>query len=120
MTYLVLFMVAITLYSIGVIYHITVKKEREVQKLMAGTLVAEHDPAAEVFLVDIQEQISTDPNIPQYLIPPLTNSTNTSKPLISADSSASTTSRSPFAPEPTASPSTPRMSRSPVSPSLRR
>lgn len=70
MTYLVLFLVAITLYSIGVIYHITVKKEREVQKLMAGTLVAEHDPAAEVFLVDIQEQISTDPNIPQYLIPP--------------------------------------------------
>lgn len=70
MSYLVLFVVIITLYSLAVIYHTTVKKEREVQKLMAGNLVAEHDPAAEVFLVEIQEEIRTDPNIPDYLIPP--------------------------------------------------
>ncbi len=70
MSTLVLFVVIITLYSLAVIYHTTVKKEREVQKLMAGNLVAEHDPAAEVFLVEIQEEIRTDPNIPDYLIPP--------------------------------------------------
>lgn len=73
MSYLVLFMVSITIYSIGVIYSTTVKKEREAQKLMAGTLVAEHDPAAEVFLVEIQEQIRSDAQIPRYLIPPFDN-----------------------------------------------
>ena len=70
MSTLVLFVVIITLYSLAVIYRTTVKKEREVQKLMAGNLVAEHDPTAEVFLVEIQEEIRTDPNIPGYLIPP--------------------------------------------------
>lgn len=70
MSYLILFIVAITLYSIHIIYHSTEKKERDVQKTMAVNLVSEHDPAAEVFLVEIQEQINVDPNIPKYLIPP--------------------------------------------------
>jgi len=70
MSYLVLFIAIITLYSIHAIYHMTEKKEREVQKLMAVNLVSEHDPAAEVFLVEIQEQINVDSNIPRYLIPP--------------------------------------------------
>ncbi len=70
MSYLILFISAITIYSIDVIYRSTEKKEREVQKLMAVNLVTEHDPAAELFLVEIQEQINRDPVIPRYLIPP--------------------------------------------------
>ncbi len=70
MSYLILFISVITIYSIDVIYRTTEQKEREVQKLMAVNLVGEHDPAAEVFLVEIQEQINVDPMIPFYLIPP--------------------------------------------------
>ena len=70
MSYLILFMTIITLYSIELFYKTTEKKEREIQKLMAVNLVAEHDPAAELFLVEIQEQINIDPHIPLYLIPP--------------------------------------------------
>jgi len=44
------------------------EKQRGDQKLMAVTLVAERDPAAEVFLTEIQEDINTDPNIPNLLI----------------------------------------------------
>jgi two-component system, NtrC family, nitrogen regulation sensor histidine kinase NtrY len=70
MSYLILGASVMTIYSIDVIYRITEMKEKEGQKLMAGTLIAEHDPAAEVFLMEIQEQINVDPNIPRYLIPP--------------------------------------------------
>ena len=73
MTYLILFISIITLFSLEVIYRITVQKEREVQKLLAVTLVAEHDPAAEVFLAEIQQQINVDPNIPGYLLQPYEN-----------------------------------------------
>lgn len=68
MTYLILFISVITIFSLEVIYRVTVEKEREVQKLLAVTLVAEHDPAAEVFLAEIQQQINVDPNIPGYLL----------------------------------------------------
>jgi two-component system, NtrC family, nitrogen regulation sensor histidine kinase NtrY len=70
MSYLILFISVITVFSLYTIYHITDKKEREVQKLLSVTLVAEHDPAAEVFLVEIQEQINADHHISKYLIPP--------------------------------------------------
>ncbi len=68
MSYLILFISVITIFSLEVIYRVTVQKEREVQQLLAVTLVAEHDPAAEVFLADIQQQINVDPNIPGYLL----------------------------------------------------
>jgi hypothetical protein len=73
MSFLVLFISIITVFSIYVIYSITDKKEREVQKLLAITLDAEHDPAAEVFLVEIQQQIKNDPNIRRYLKYPFSN-----------------------------------------------
>jgi two-component system, NtrC family, nitrogen regulation sensor histidine kinase NtrY len=73
MSYLIVFISIITLFSLEVIYRITVQKEREVQKLLAVTLVAEHDPAAEVFLAEIQQQINVDPNIPGYLMQPYEN-----------------------------------------------
>ncbi len=68
MSYLILFVSIITIFSIEVIYRVTVQKEREVQQLLAITLVAEHDPAAEVFLAEIQKEINIDPNIPGYLL----------------------------------------------------
>jgi two-component system, NtrC family, nitrogen regulation sensor histidine kinase NtrY len=68
MSYLILFISIVTIYSLEVIYKVTVQKEREVQQLLAVTLVAEHDPAAEVFLAEIQQEINVDPNIPGYLV----------------------------------------------------
>jgi two-component system, NtrC family, nitrogen regulation sensor histidine kinase NtrY len=73
MSFLILFISLIAAFSIYVIYFFTDKKEREVEKLLAVTLVAEHDPAAEVFLVEIQQQIKNDPNIHRYLVYPFNN-----------------------------------------------
>lgn len=70
MSFLVLFITVIAAFSIFLIYSITDKKEKDVQKLLAITLVAEHDPAAEVFLVEIQQQIKNDPNMQRYLVSP--------------------------------------------------
>lgn len=73
MSYLVLFIAIITVFSLEIIYRVTVSKEREVQKLLAVNLVAEHDPAAEVFLAEIQQDINRDPNIPDLLLQPYEN-----------------------------------------------
>ena len=68
LSYLIIFVSITSLYSLIVIYHSTSEKEREQQKSLAITLVSEHDPAAEVFLGEIQKQISVDPVIPKLLI----------------------------------------------------
>lgn len=73
MSYLILFIAIITVFSLEIIYRVTVSKEREVQKLLAVNLVAEHDPAAEVFLAEIQQDINQDPNIPDLLLQPYEN-----------------------------------------------
>ena len=70
LSFLILIISITTLYTLQLIYSTTVSKEREIQKLLAVSLVAEHDPAAEVFLSEIQEQIYVDPNIPGYLMLP--------------------------------------------------
>ncbi len=68
LSYLIIFVSAASLYSLAVFYTTTAEKQRDEQKLMAVTLVAERDPAAEVFLVEIQDLISVDPEIPRLLI----------------------------------------------------
>lgn len=70
MSYQILIISALTIFSLDIIYKTTIRKEREIQQLLAITLVAEHDPAAEVFLGEIQEQINRDPNIQRMLFPP--------------------------------------------------
>lgn len=70
LSFLILIISITTVYTLQLIYSTTVAKEREIQKLLAVSLVAEHDPAAEVFLAEIQEQIYVDPNIPGYLLQP--------------------------------------------------
>lgn len=67
LSYLIIFVSVTVVYSLIIIYHTTVVKEREQQKLRAVTLVAEHDPAAEVFLAEIQERIRVDERINQLL-----------------------------------------------------
>lgn len=68
LSYLIIFISAASVYSLMVFYHTTASKQRDEQKLMAVTLVAERDPAAEVFLAEIQNSIRKDPVIPSLLI----------------------------------------------------
>ena len=68
LSYLIIFVSVASIYSLMVFYTTIAEKQHDEQKLLAVTLVAERDPAAEVFLVEIQEQISTDPEIPRLLI----------------------------------------------------
>ncbi|MFW6309618.1 MAG: ATP-binding protein [Prolixibacteraceae bacterium] len=68
LSYLIIFVSLASLYSLLVIYQTTSEKEREHQKLLAVTLVAERDPTVEVYLSNIQEQMSADSVIPNLLM----------------------------------------------------
>lgn len=68
LSYLIIFVSASSIYSLVVFYTNTADQQRNIQKLMAVNLVAERDPAAEVFLSEIQDSINIDPNIPLLLI----------------------------------------------------
>ncbi|VAW23602.1 Nitrogen regulation protein NtrY [hydrothermal vent metagenome] len=70
LSYLIILISIISLYTSARIYTTTTKKEREVQKLLAVNLVTEHDPAAEFLLKEIQNQINVDARIPELMIPP--------------------------------------------------
>lgn len=68
LSYLIVFVSAVSVYSLMVINQTISKKEREQQKLLAFTLVTERDPAAEVFLAEIQFRIDKDPAIQSLLL----------------------------------------------------
>ncbi len=68
LSYLIIFVSASSIYSLVAFYTNTADQQRNIQKLMAVNLVAERDPAAEVFLSEIQDSINIDPNIPLLLI----------------------------------------------------
>ncbi|MBT6766329.1 MAG: hypothetical protein HOA90_17520, partial [Prolixibacteraceae bacterium] len=68
LSYLIIFVSVASVYSLAVFYQTTSAKEREIQKLMAVTLLADNDPAAEVFLAEIQQRIIVDSTIPNLLI----------------------------------------------------
>lgn len=63
LSHLIIFVSIASVYSLVVFYNTIGQKERGIQKLLAVTLVAERDPAAEEFLVDIQDRLSTDSTI---------------------------------------------------------
>jgi len=67
LSYLIIFVSLAAFYSLIVIYQTTSEKEREHQKLLAVTLVADRDPTAEVYLAEIQEEINVDSIIPTLL-----------------------------------------------------
>ena len=60
LSHLIIFVSIASVYSLVVFYNTIGQKEREIQKLLAVTLVAERDPAAEEFLIDIQDKLSSD------------------------------------------------------------
>ena len=68
LSYLIIFVSASSIYSLIVFYSNTADQQRNIQKLMAVNLVAERDPAAEVFLSEIQDSINVDSNIPLLLL----------------------------------------------------
>lgn len=68
LSYLIVFVSLVSVYSLVVINGNISKKEKEHQKLLAVTLVAERDPAAEVFLAETQYQIDHDPAIQSLLL----------------------------------------------------
>ncbi len=68
LSYLIIFVSAASIYSLVVFYSTTAEQQRNTQKLMAVTLVAERDPTAEVFLSEIQDSIRIDSKIPLLLI----------------------------------------------------
>ncbi|MEZ5104950.1 MAG: HAMP domain-containing sensor histidine kinase [Draconibacterium sp.] len=65
---LIIFISVASVYSLVVFYHSISKKERENQKLLAVTLVAERDPAAEEFLTNIQYRMGNDAAIQSLLL----------------------------------------------------
>lgn len=67
LSYLIIFVSVASLYSLIIFYSTTALKQRDEQKLMAVTLVAERDPAAEVFLAEIQHLMNKDGAIPGLL-----------------------------------------------------
>lgn len=68
LSYLIIFVSITSVYTLVVFYGTVGEKERNHQKLHAKTLVTETDPAAEVFLAEIQKKINLDPRIPDMLI----------------------------------------------------
>lgn len=68
LTALIFFVSLTSVYTLLAFYHSISEKERGYQKLLAITLVAERDPAAEEFLSKIQQQITNDPAILSLLI----------------------------------------------------
>ncbi len=68
LSYLIIFVSAASAYSLITFYTTIAEQQRNKQKLMAVTLVAERDPAAEVFLAEIQSAIRVDANLPNLVI----------------------------------------------------
>jgi len=68
LSYLITFVSLASVYSLIVIYSSINQKEKEQQKLLAVTLVSERDPAAEVLLAEINQQILNDPAIQSLIL----------------------------------------------------
>lgn len=73
MPYLIYFVALFTLFSLIIIQNHNEARRREIQKLMAIMQYSEHDPAAEVVLTEMQQQINVDSIIPYLLTPPYKN-----------------------------------------------
>lgn len=73
LTYLIYFVALFTFFSLIIIQNHNDARRRKVQELMAVTLYSENDPAAEVVLAEMQQQINVDSVIPYLLTPPYKN-----------------------------------------------
>ncbi|MGQ8338146.1 ATP-binding protein [Sunxiuqinia sp. A32] len=73
LSYLIFFVSLFAFFTLIIIQHHNNIRKVEIQKLMAVNLNSEHDPAAEVFLTEMQVEMSTDSIIPNLLTPPYQN-----------------------------------------------
>ncbi|MEL7586782.1 MAG: HAMP domain-containing sensor histidine kinase [Prolixibacteraceae bacterium] len=73
LSYLIFFVALFTFFSLIIIQNHNDARRQEIQKLMAITKYSEHDPAAEIVLTEIQQQIRVDSIIPFLLTPPYKN-----------------------------------------------
>ncbi len=73
LSYLIYFVSLFTFFSLIIIQNHNNARRTEIQKLKAITLYSEHDPAAEVFLTEIQQQMILDSIIPNLLSSSYTN-----------------------------------------------
>ncbi len=73
MPYFIYFVALYTLFSLLIIQNHNDIRRQEVQKLVAITRYSEHDPAAEVVLTEMQQQVNVDSVIPYLLTPPYKN-----------------------------------------------
>ena len=73
LSYLIILISVFSVFTLFVVYNTVSQKEREAQRLFAQNLVTEYDPAAEMFLTEIQNQVNIDSVIPTYLLPPFEN-----------------------------------------------
>ncbi|SFF00995.1 MFS domain-containing histidine kinase [Sunxiuqinia elliptica] len=67
LSYLIYFVSLFAFFSLISIQHYNKLRRVESQKLMTVTLNSEHDPAAEIFLTEIQEELNVDSIIPYLL-----------------------------------------------------
>lgn len=67
---IVLFVFIFTLFTLSTLIDFQTKSEKRIQELMVMNLSVEHDPMAELFLRDIDEQIKNDTAIIRFLYPP--------------------------------------------------
>ncbi len=72
-SYLIYFVSVFAFFSLLIIQENQESRKVDIQELMAVTLNSEHDPAAEVFLKEIQEELSVDSIVPFLLSPPYEN-----------------------------------------------
>ncbi|MCK3683925.1 HAMP domain-containing sensor histidine kinase [Maribellus sp. YY47] len=68
LSYLIVFVSLVSVYSLMVINQTISEKEKGQQKWLAIKLVNERDPAAEVFLAEIQSRLESDPAIQSLLL----------------------------------------------------
>lgn len=67
LSFIIYFVSLYTFFSLLIIQGNNNARRQQIQELMAITLYSEHDPAAEVFLKELQGQISMDSIIPAFL-----------------------------------------------------
>jgi len=68
LSYLIVFVSLVSVYSLMVVNQAIIEQEKSQQKLLAVTLVTERDPAAEVFLSEMQQRLEDDPAIKSLLV----------------------------------------------------
>ncbi|WP_423129348.1 sensor histidine kinase [Gaoshiqia sp. Z1-71] len=68
LSFLIYFVSLFTFFSLVIIQSHNNERRRQIQRLQAITLYSEHDPAAEIFLTEMQQQMNVDSTVVPYLL----------------------------------------------------